>query len=777
MKPNSTFKSLFGFALSVLLVSQISFAQTNTFPSTGAAGIGTITPNASSLLDITSTTKGVLVPRMTQTQRNAIVTPATGLLIYQTNNTTGFYYYSGTAWAAVTPKSKGWSLTGNVGTVPGTNFIGTNDAMDLVIKTNNTERLRVLSTGNVGIGTLSPAGMLHVKGNTDVSQLIIDANSTQSSTHPLIKLRNSSGTDLMWIHSDDLTNSFVGSNAGRVNNAASGGIYNTFTGSKAGYSNTTGSGNSANGYQALFSNTTGNYNTANGVQALLSNTTGNSNTANGLSTLFSNKAGNNGVAIGYSSQQNVNNTATSWDNTNTSLGFQSLRGSGNPANNTGEANTAIGREALLSNSSGSFNTATGLQALTTNTTGSWNTANGQAALYNNKTGNANTALGLGALFTDTEGYNNTATGYGALYFNITGGANTANGYEALYNNTIWGGNTANGFRALYNNTTGSGNTANGTEALFGNTTGNNNTALGNNADISSVDLTNATAIGYNAIVDVNNKVRIGNTSVTSIGGQVGWTTFPSDGRYKKNIREDVKGLAFINSLHPITYTVDINALNEYFDKGRKHDRTYEKMKKDMQPSEDEASKIVYNGFIAQDVEAAAKKLNYNFSGVDKPKTNDGLYGLRYADFVVPLVKAVQELSAANDAKDAALAAQQKINADLQKQIDELKSLITSGGISSQSTVNTQLSTASIEQNIPNPFNQTTTINYTLPNTFSSAKIIVVDKSGKVLKEINVSGKGKRNITVDAATLASGAYNYSLYVDGKLIATKQMILAK
>ena len=79
-------------------------AQTNTFPSTGAAGIGTVTPNASSLLEIKSTSKGILISRMTQAQRNAIVSPATGLMIYQTNNTPGFYYYTGTAW---TPVSSG----------------------------------------------------------------------------------------------------------------------------------------------------------------------------------------------------------------------------------------------------------------------------------------------------------------------------------------------------------------------------------------------------------------------------------------------------------------------------------------------------------------------------------------------------------------------------------------------------------------------------------------------------------------------------------------------
>jgi len=140
---------------------------------------------------------------------------------------------------------------------------------------------------------------------------------------------------------------------------------------------------------------------------------------------------------------------------------------------------------------------------------------------------------------------------------------------------------------------------------------------------------------------------------------------------------------------------------------------------------------------------------------------------------VPLVKAVQELSKMNDAKDSAINQQNiKIN-DLQNQVNELKAMI----VSKQSTVNSQLSSAFLQQNIPNPFNHTTTIDYTLPQTYSSAKIIETDKSGKVLKEVSLSAKGKGSVTVDASTLGSGAYQYSLYVDGRLIDTKQMILTK
>ncbi len=122
----------------VLITSQNANAQTNTFPTHGAAGIGTTTPDASSLLEINSTKAGLLIPRMTKNQRDGIASPATGLLIYQTNSTPGFYYYDGSAWQAVSSgsstaeywKKKGTSLYYN--------------------------------SGNVGIGTSSPEAKLQV---------------------------------------------------------------------------------------------------------------------------------------------------------------------------------------------------------------------------------------------------------------------------------------------------------------------------------------------------------------------------------------------------------------------------------------------------------------------------------------------------------------------------------------------------------------------------------------------------------------------------------------
>ena len=78
--------------LTFVLFSILSYAQ---------VGINTNTPDASSALEIESTTGGILIPRLTETQRDAISSPATGLMIYQTDQTTGFYFYDGTAWTKI----------------------------------------------------------------------------------------------------------------------------------------------------------------------------------------------------------------------------------------------------------------------------------------------------------------------------------------------------------------------------------------------------------------------------------------------------------------------------------------------------------------------------------------------------------------------------------------------------------------------------------------------------------------------------------------------------
>src|ERR1700742_1461123 len=97
------------------------------------------TGQASSVLDVKSTSKGFLAPRMTAVQRAAIVSPAEGLLVYQTDGLKGFYFYSNTSWTLLSAAP--WTLGGNAGTTSGTNFLGTTDNVSLKLKTANTQRM------------------------------------------------------------------------------------------------------------------------------------------------------------------------------------------------------------------------------------------------------------------------------------------------------------------------------------------------------------------------------------------------------------------------------------------------------------------------------------------------------------------------------------------------------------------------------------------------------------------------------------------------------------
>ncbi len=359
---------------------------------------------------------------------------------------------------------------------------------------------------------------------------------------------------------------------------------------------------------------------------------------------------NGNAFFGY--QAGIENTGTS----NTALGFEALA-----VNTTGSSNTAIGEIALKLNTTGLDNTALGTEALFNNTTGSGNTSSGSATLLNNTTGNNNTADGDVALSSNTTGSSNTAVGTGALFNNNTGFSNVAVGYDALPRNIVGNLNVAIGDSALFSNN-GNNNSAFGAGALHSNTTGQNLTAIGAGADVSADGLNDATAIGSGAAVGASFTIQLGDNNVTAVNSFGTFNTI-SDGRFKFNIREDVSGLDFIMKLRPVTYQLDTRKIQASLASGNRL-ASYTNPNDNDLPS----MNIRRTGFIAQEVEKAADSTGFDFDGIKKPQNDKDHYSLSYEEFVVPLVKAVQEQQ--KEIKD-----QQKEIEEQRKEIEDLKKLV------------------------------------------------------------------------------------------------------
>jgi len=368
-----------------VFIAGIAYLQINA----QSIGIGTTSPNASAMLDVQSTSKGILIPKMTQAQRAAIATPATGLLVFQTDNTPGFYYNSGTpavpVWTLLSSTANSaWSIAGNSGINAANNFLGTTDNHPLNFRVNN-----------LSAGQLNPAN-----GN-----VFLGLSTGKSSTAAFSNIAIGSGA---LFNNTDRANLVAIGDSALFSNTSVGTTWqweaagNTAIGSKSLYSNSIGYNLTSVGSQTLFNNTTGTYNTAIGTYSLLKNTTGYYNTA-----------------IGADVQQN---------------------------NITGTNNTSVGTYSLYYNDEGSFNSGLGVGVLENNTTGNNNTAVGTNTLMTNRTGSSNTALGSGALVQNTAD-NNTAVGHLAYYATTTGVANTGLGYQAGLGNITGSFNIAIGNNA------------------------------------------------------------------------------------------------------------------------------------------------------------------------------------------------------------------------------------------------------------------------------------------------------------------------------------------
>ncbi len=522
---------------------------------------------------------------------------------------------------------------------------------------------------------------------------------------------------------------------------------NSAYGYEALYTNNTGGYNTSVGYESMYTNTSGGSNTAIGESSLYTNGTGSSNTAVGGNALYTNGSGSSSTAVGFDAlYKNTADASTAVGDSalyknstglhNTAMGYQALSlnttasegtavGYNALAANTADGNTAVGDSALAANTSGGFNTSVGVVALYLNTTGSNNVAVGAGALATGTTNNC-TAIGELALDDESGGIDNTAVGYTALGYYLKGDANTASGAfalggevwnsnaegsfntadgdSALFNNTSGLNNTAMGYASLLANASASSNTSVGTNSLYKNT-GSWNTALGDSAgyynttgtdntyvgykagdNASLTTISNTTCVGYNSGASAttigSNSIYLGNASIAHLYCEVTSISAYSDRRIKDNIKANVPGLAFITKLRPVTYNLNIHKQNAIT--GAK-DEDY--------AGKYEMEKITQSGFIAQEVDSAAQACGYDFNGINRPSSPNGLYSLGYTDFVVPLVKAVQEQQQMIDSLKTIIATQTaKASADDkvmksqderlisdEKEVAELKKLIESSG--------------------------------------------------------------------------------------------------
>lgn len=189
----------------------------------GNVGVGQTLPKG--ILDIDATDRGVVFPRVALTASNVqapVINPQTGTIpagtvIYNTatagtspnNVSPGLYFWNGTRWYALAGASGGldWSLSGNAGTTAGTNFIGTTDAVNFLVYTNNLERIRVRSDGSVGINSTGAAAEKLKVSHTGAANDAINATNNDDSTGKgnAIWATNSNATGIAIIGSSGAT--------------------------------------------------------------------------------------------------------------------------------------------------------------------------------------------------------------------------------------------------------------------------------------------------------------------------------------------------------------------------------------------------------------------------------------------------------------------------------------------------------------------------------------------------------------------------------------------
>jgi len=404
--------------------------------------------------------------------------------------------------------------------------------------------------------------------------------------------------------SEGTSNFRAGVNAG--NSIVSGGNFNTVVGDEAGTAITTGDLNVAVGYLTGDAINTGERNVLAGHSTGGALTTGSSNTAIGDRALLTDTKGLDSVALGRNALFTQNFTTA-----------------------TSSHNIAIGRDAGASISTGVENVIIGSLAGDSLSDADFNVAVGKGALGNDQLGSRNTAVGNSAL--QTQQFTTATNSYNAAFGFIAGGA-ISTGLQ----NTCIGAQAGDGVNTGNNNTIIGNNSGSGAVLLAD---GDENVIIGSNTHTTAVNTDGANVIGYN-VAGAAGYTTLGKAGddIRAAHGNVSWATV-SDQRYKKDIVNSTAGLSFINALKPRTFKYkNLGELPETF-------RAYEADSTDVFKNSD-----TNHGFIAQEVKAAIdahSELKDGFKLWDE--RDDGGQEVAESALIPILVKAIQELSAKNDA--------------------------------------------------------------------------------------------------------------------------------
>lgn len=490
--------------------------------------------------------------------------------------------------------------------------------------------------------------------------------------------------------------------------------------------------------------------------------------------------------------------------------------------NSGGTNLFIGNSAGLANTSGDQNTFLGINAGLDNESGTANTFLGAWAGTSNINGFDNVFVGKGTGGANTSGRYNTFLGSFSGPFSTTGSENTFVGNAAANQNDTGFRNTFVGRLAGAANTTGSYNTVLGSYASVASGDLTYATAIGANAEVGCSNclvLGNGAKVGIGTSTPtvkmevVGNKMRLvspaaadkylelktdGNAlDVGAYGGQLFLTGNNGSGIMLQQFAGNV-GIG--NDTSP-DFKLEVVGSAGKSGGGLWSDSSDRRLKKEIEDFEDGLEKILqirpvwyrfngkfglpteerFVGVVAQEIQKVAPYTVTPYVEKDEKTGESGEY-LSYNGTAViyMLVNATQEQQELIEEQEQENLARQQEIENLQSEVTELKDLVNrllaaqDAGASLESLELDAGQVARLSQNYPNPFHQDTHIAYFLPENYGNARLDIHTVDGKLIESIPLQQTDEGQVTIKAGLFPAGTYLYSLVVDGKAIATKQMI---